>query len=199
MKSITLILSIFILLGGCYNGIEKTTDFILARFSYNTANCDEGNILWLGDSISFIGDFNNGLDTKVCNPSVPGYTIQAILDIVQNYLEKNPKQIFTMIGANNQRDTVEEFTAHYEQLLITLTVKGVPVFCVSITPKNSLHPGENEKRILFNGKIQELCVKYGATYIQVNGITDDEYIDDQHLKESGLKNVYDAALPYVLK
>ena len=79
----------------------------------------KADIVFLGDSLIYYGDFASAFPNKVvCNLGLRGDTIQGIIDRVEMVRKLEPKQVFLMVGINDvAKCSLEKFKELYCQLM----------------------------------------------------------------------------------
>lgn len=165
----------------------------------------KADIVFLGDSLTFYGDFASIFpDKKVCNLGLRGDTIQGMADRVVQVKSLDPKKVFLMAGINDvETYDQDEFEAKYDGLIQQLTsqVPEATLVIQSILPVNSVDyciRCQNEQIISFNKIIERLSFKKTidyldlfSTYLKDGKLPTEMTIDGIHLKKESYTPWYE--------
>lgn len=155
----------------------------------------KADIVFLGDSLTYYGDFTSVFPDKVvCNLGLRGDTIQGMIDRMEQVQILEPKHVFLMAGINDVMVCNEcEFDNRYENLIKSLTEKvdNIKLIVQSILPVNDKNFSifcNNESINRCNKMIFQIAVRYGLKYIDLyalyvkNGmLPKEDTIDGIHL------------------
>ena len=101
----------------------------------------QSDIVFLGDSLTYYGDFASVFPNKVvCNLGLRGDTIQGIIDRMELVSVLEPKQVFLMIGINDVATcSMEKFKELYGQLMDVVIEQNpsIELIIQSVLPVNN--------------------------------------------------------------
>lgn len=189
------------------NRKPKTYEEKVAAFMSENAKLKEGQIVFLGDSITAGYKLNahySDLDLETYNRGISGDTANWIMARIQvSVLDILPSKIILMIGTNdiNAGKSAEEIAVLYEHILelFSSQLPQTEVFCVSIIPQNTDYSEDAAKNNLriqeTNARIESLAEKWGYQYVNLydelkdeNGFLKRSYsTDGLHLGNKGYK------------
>ena len=195
----------------------------VTSFGVQNANLSEGQIVFIGDSITDLyplDSYYSDLDRACYNRGIGGDTTQGVIDRLKvSIFDVNPSTIVLMIGTNDIDGGVpnETIIENYKIILseINKNQPMVELYFVSVIPQNKdlesyteLDVDKNNKTILtINEAIQELCDEFGCTYINLHSNLLDEngYLrknlsdDGIHLNANGFEIWTSLLKPYLNK
>ncbi|MBR5187907.1 MAG: hypothetical protein IKW18_05500 [Clostridia bacterium] len=200
------------------NSKPKTYEEKVATFMSENAKLKEGQIVFLGDSITAgykLNSHYSDLDLETYNRGISGDTADWIMARIQvSVLDILPSKIILMIGTNdiNAGKSAEEIAVLYEHILelFSSQLPQTEVFCVSIIPQNTDYSEDAAKNNLriqeSNARIEALAEKWGYQYVNLydeltdeNGFLKRSYsTDGLHLGRRGYK-VWTATMKKFLK
>ena len=194
----------------------------VTSFSFQNANLSQGQIVFVGDSITDLCPLDSyyaDLDRACYNRGIGGDTTQGVIDRLDvSIFDIKPSAVVLMIGTNDIDFGVsnEELIKNYRIILseIKKNQPTVDLCVVSIIPQNQdieaysdLNAEKNNNTILIiNEEIKKLCGEYGCTYIDLhsnlldeNGYLRKECSDDGlHLNSKGFE-IWAALLKPIFK
>ena len=194
------------------NGNEKSEvtyyDKKVASFGVQNANLSQGQIVFIGDSITdlyHLDDYYADLDKATYNRGIGGDTTSGVYNRLKVSLyDIAPEKIVLMIGINdiNGGSGNDEIFARYKMIVneIATYLPSSKLICVSVLPMNT-DVGFSEKDLKkrndqvddLNVKIKALCDEKNLTYVDLySAVKDDsgslvrEYsVDGIHLSPAG--------------
>lgn len=191
-------------------------------FSVQNANLAEGQIVFIGDSITdlyILDDHYADLPLAVYNRGIGGDTTDGVLDRLQvSVFDIKPSKVVLMIGTNDVNGGVDSdrILERYEQIIrrIYEALPQVELYCMSIIPQNAQLAtystidvaASTEKILELNPGIKALAETNGATYLDLFSLLADDndrlitaYSDDGlHLNVAGLSVWTDLLKPHLL-
>ena len=195
----------------------------VASFEIQNSNLSEGQIVFIGDSITDLYPLDSyyaDLDRACYNRGIGGDTTQGVIDRLKvSIFDVNPSTIVLMIGTNDVDGGIpnDKIIENYKIILseINKNQPMVELYFVSVIPKNKdlegytdLDVDKNNKTILMiNEEIQKLCNEFGCTYIDLHSNLLDEngYLrknlsdDGIHLNANGFEIWTSLLKPYLNK
>ncbi|MBQ7864942.1 MAG: lysophospholipase [Clostridia bacterium] len=198
----------------------------LERYREANKDAQRGQIVFAGSSL--MEQFpvekllrERGIDVTVYNRGIGGYVTQEMLDNLDVCVtDLQPRRVFINIGTNDLSDaslSLEEVMERYDEIITTIEQKvaGVEIYMMAYYPINYdaaedfMKPGllirTNEKINAANALVEQLAMKHGQRYIDVNRALKDEQgrlkaeytIEGMHIKEDGYRAIMDDLIPYV--
>lgn len=195
----------------------------VTSFGVQNANLSEGQIVFIGDSITDLyplDSYYSDLNRACYNRGIGGDTTQGVIDRLKvSIFDVNPSTIVLMIGTNDIDGGVpnETIIENYKIILseINKNQPMVELYFVSVIPQNKdlesytqLNVDKNNNTILtINEEIKKLCDEFGCTYIDLhsnlideNGYLRKELSDDGiHLNANGFEIWTNLLKPYLNK
>ena len=195
----------------------------VTSFGVQNANLSEGQIVFIGDSITdlySLDSYYSDLNRACYNRGIGGDTTQGVIDRLKvSIFDVNPSTIVLMIGTNDIDGGVpnETIIENYKIILseINKNQPMVELYFVSVIPQNKdlesytqLNVDKNNNTILtINEEIKKLCDEFGCTYIDLhsnlideNGYLRKELSDDGiHLNANGFEIWTNLLKPYLNK
>ena len=195
----------------------------VTSFGVQNANLSEGQIVFIGDSITDLyplDSYYSDLNRACYNRGIGGDTTQGVIDRLKvSIFDVNPSTIVLMIGTNDIDGGVpnETIIENYKIILseINKNQPMVELCFVSVIPQNKdlesytqLNVDKNNNTILtINEEIKNLCDEFGCTYIDLhsnlideNGYLRKELSDDGiHLNANGFEIWTNLLKPYLNK
>lgn len=178
----------------------------------------EGDIVFLGNSITDGGEFNELFDIENAkNRGISGDVIDGVIERLDQVTDGHPAKIFLLIGINDISHAIEtpRLAGRYERLVKQITEKSpeTELYIQSVMPINNDFKryknlrGQEKAVPALNEEIVKIADKYGATYIDLwpaladeNGKLKKEYTNDGlHLTGPGYKAWAAAIKDYVMK
>ncbi len=206
--------------------MEKAEKLLRYREANKTAQ--KGQILFVGSSL--MEQFpvekllrERGVDVTVYNRGIGGYVTQELLDNLDVCAtDLMPKRVFINIGTNDLSDpniSMDELMGRYDEIISTIEQKvpGVQIYLMAYYPINYdaaadfMKPGllvrTNEKINAANVLVEQLGMKHGQKYIDVNRALKDEQgrlkaeytVEGMHIREDGYRAIMDDLIPYVIE
>ena len=174
------------------NGVNKTINEIRMEFAdklWQKVNSGKTyNIVFLGDSITHLGDFEQVFKEYYCgNFGIPGDSIKDVYYRRNMVYKVNPKKLFLMIGINSLLGLDEDIDLcafQYEVLIkdFKIHLPTTKIYIESVLPTSNAY-GErvsNNAINAFNEKLKAFVEKYNLTYINLHSL----YKDEEGLKIS---------------
>ena len=204
--------------------MEKAEKLLRYREANKTAQ--KGQIVFAGSSLMEMFPVEKllrerGVDVTVYNRGIGGYVTREMLDNLDVCVtDLQPRRVFINIGTNdlsNASISLEELMGRYDEIITAIEqqVRGVRIYMMAYYPINydaaedfmkpCLLVRTNEKIAEANKLVEQLAMKHGQRYIDVNrGLKDEqgrlkaEYtIEGMHIKEDGYRAIMDDLIPYV--
>ncbi|MBP3453395.1 MAG: lysophospholipase [Clostridia bacterium] len=204
--------------------MEKAEKLLRYREANKTAW--KGQIVFAGSSLmemfpveKLLGE--RGIDVTVYNRGIGGYVTREMLDNLDVCVtDLQPRRVFINIGTNDLSDaslSLEEVMGRYDEIITAIEQKvpGVRIYMMAYYPinydaaedfmKTCLLVRTNEKIAAANKLVEQLAMKHGQRYIDVNRALKDELgrlkaeytIEGMHIKEDGYRAIMDDLIPYV--
>lgn len=176
----------------------------------------EGDIIFLGNSITDIGEWSDFFGSnKIKNRGISGDMTLGVLARLDNILAGKPSKIFVMIGindlANNNPDTI--ILRNYRLIVEKIQTQSpsTQLYIQSILPTNNSftrfagHQNKTAHIFSINNQLKELCEEKGLTYIDVfaaladanNNLKHTYTNDGLHLMAKGYERWIALLKPYV--
>ena len=171
---------------------------------------DDVDIVFAGDSITYQGFWSDFFpEFSISNQGIGSDISEGLLNRVQYIIERNPEQIFLMVGTNDlglQLDS-DELVSNVEATIkeIHKELPEAQIYLQSILPTNT---GHNEESKLVNQQYEKIANSYDSvTYIdlyplyEVDGNQNPALFqeDGVHLNGEGYEVWIDAIEKYVNK
>ena len=189
-------------------------------FQVQNANLAEGQIVFLGDSITdsyVLDDYYGDLPLATYNRGISGDTVTGLQRrLVTSALEIKPKKIVLLIGTNDvsARHENAEILATYEDIVKTIRreLPNTELYCLSLLPRYAGNRDEEETIAEFtrcflaiNDEIRRFTALYDATFVDTFALFADgqdrmpkKYSDDGlHLNDAGYALLSDHLRPYL--
>lgn len=194
------------------NDFDRYRDERHANIMKNLSFSETFDVAFMGDSITYLGDFENVFSDKNCvNLGVASITIRNLRSYLDMIVEANPKKLFLMIGVNSflfREGNFYEVLADYETLIqeIKSLCPDTQIFIESVLPvaANMADFVPNTVIQEFNKYLVKFAQKYDATFIdlyslyEVDGYLDESFTEDGlHLKEFAYQAWYDEVAKYM--
>ena len=200
----------------------------LLRYREANKTAQRGQIVFAGSSLMEMFPVEKllrerDIDVTVYNRGIGGYVTQEMLDNLDVCVtDLQPRRVFINIGTNdlsNASISLEELMGRYDEIITTIEQKvpGVQIVMMAYYPINydaaedfmkpCLLIRTNEKINAANALVEQLAVKHGQKYIDVNRALKDEQgrlkaeytIEGMHIKEEGYRAIMDDLIPYVIE
>ena len=193
--------------------MEKSEKLLRYREANKTAR--KGQIVFAGSSLMEMFPVEKllrerGVDVTVYNRGIGGYVTREMLDNLDVCVtDLQPRRVFINIGTNDLSDASLSLEEVMERC------RGGRIYMMAYYPINydaaedfmkpCLLVRTNEKIAAANKLVEQLAMKHGQRYIDVNrALKDDlgrlkaEYtIEGMHIKEDGYSAIMDDLIPYV--
>lgn len=134
----------------------------------------KADIVFLGDSLTYYGDFSTVFPDKVvCNLGLRGDTIDGIINRVGQVLIMQPEEIYLMAGINDvANSSVMEFETKYSTLISRLiqTLPHTKITVQSLLPVNNEHFSiscNNNQIENCNAIIKKIAKNYNIHYLDI--------------------------------
>ena len=174
--------------------VQKTSIF-------NETNKENPDFVFLGDSITDHGEFENYfMEKTVLNRGISNDNSKGTLNRVGEIVDRNPGVVFIMVGVNDiLYDTpIKTYEKNIIALVEELQRKNITVVIQSILPVNNELYGQaisNESIVKFNEVLKRVSSELNCEYVNLNsefsgadGQLKKEYtIDGLHLTGAGYK------------
>lgn len=161
----------------------------------------KADIVFLGDSLTYYGDFASVFPNKVvCNLGLRGDTIQGLMDRVDQAKLLQPKQVFMMAGINDVAHvSVNEFEVLYNRLLdaIFQALPEVTIVVQTMLPVNNKDFSiscDNAQIRACNSRIETIAEKRILNVLDVYSLYEKDGLLPMNLTRDGLHLTYDAYL-----
>lgn len=163
---------------------------------FETFDVDRDDVVFLGDSITAGGEWNELFPAAVTrNRGIGGDTTTGVLARLQQVTTGKPAAVFLMIGTNDLTHGPQDRAMSYRQYreIVTTLQSGSPaprIYLQSILPRAAQYRDEVEA---FNTQIQALARELDVAYVdlypeflQADGSIDDAFSNDElHLNGPG--------------
>ncbi|MFJ4296992.1 GDSL-type esterase/lipase family protein [Curtobacterium sp. NPDC089689] len=166
---------------------------------------DRPTVLFLGDSITEAGDWENRLPSeRTLNLGVGGDTTDGVLARLDEVVAAEPEVIVLLIGTNdfgNHRASVEHVVRNVETILVTLRreLPGVRLLLVSVLPRQAEYRAKIEEA---NRHLRQFVATCHAQYLDAwPALADDDHLADRysddglHLNDEGYQAYLDELEP----
>lgn len=166
----------------------------------------KADIVFLGDSLVYYGDFASVFPDKVvCNLGLRGDTIKGMRDRIEQVKTLDPKTIYLMAGINDvAKYNQGEFEGEYDSLIQQLMtqIPQASLIIQSLLPVNNIQytiSCNNDQIISLNDIIEKLSRKYKIEYVDLFSIYQQDIllppeitVDGMHLKAEAYERWYKA-------
>lgn len=195
------------------NGEEEKSyyDLKCASYAVQNANLAEGQIVFIGDSITdlyALDKYYADLPRAVYNRGIGGDTTEGVLKRLDvSLFDIKPSAVVLMIGTNdvNAKRENEDILYTYRQIVnrIRIELPDAELYCMSIIPQGKgleVHGAvdvdlSTEKILALNPEIQSIAEEKGGVYVDLFPLIADEnnhlienYSDDAlHLNDAGFE------------
>lgn len=185
--------------------ILKSTYYMIKNDIFENTADSTDEIVFLGDSITDIGDWENDFpDKNIVNQGINGDTTYGVLNRIDNLVRLKPRKVFIMIGINDIAkglDT-EKLLVNYNNILSEIK-SGSPdteIYVQSILPINQkmadkYYTLKDGNKIIsdINDKLEKIAADQNVTYLDLypeflnsGADLDSSYtLDGLHLNEKG--------------
>ncbi|GGK89148.1 lysophospholipase L1-like esterase [Curtobacterium luteum] len=166
---------------------------------------DRPTVLFLGDSITEAGDWENRLPgERTANHGVGGDTTDGVLARLDAVVAAEPEVIVLLIGTNdfgNHRASVEHVVRNVETILVTLRreLPGVRLLLVSVLPRQAEFRAKIEEA---NRHLRQFVATCHAQYLDAwPALADGDHLADRftddglHLNDEGYRAYLDELEP----
>ncbi|MCR5564322.1 MAG: hypothetical protein K6F59_00815 [Gammaproteobacteria bacterium] len=192
-----------------------------ASFEVQNANLSQGQIIFIGDSITDLFPLDNyftSLSLATYNRGIGGDVTQGVLDRLKvSLFDLNPSKVVLMIGINDidSGKTPKQIETNYKKILkkIKDNLPNTEVYCMSIISQHNTIETYTNLRLSYtiptimqtNTYIQSLAQEFGYTYVDLFHATCDSdnaliksYSDDGlHLNANGFEVWSNVIKPYL--
>ena len=157
---------------------------------------DENEIIFLGDSITDMGEWSELLgNPKVKNRGISGDKTSGVIDRLDEIVESNPEKIFIMIGVNDLslNITPDSLIKNYETILnyIQNESPSTKVYVQSILPVNNKfdkfanHVSKGEEIKSSNQMLAELADELNITFINLypHFLNEENQLDEKYTND----------------
>lgn len=146
----------------------------------------KADIVFLGDSLIYYGDFTHVFPGKVvCNLGLRGDTIHGLINRIEQVKILEPKVVYLMVGINDVPTcSLDEFKENYESLIKLLInhLPGATLYIHSMLPVNHVCfklSCQNDQIVTYNKLIKQLSIENNLKYIDLYSI----YVKDDILPD----------------
>lgn len=148
--------------------INKVTSFM-------ASDSGKGKIVFLGDSLTDICDWNELLNNDdILNRGISLDTTDGVLNRLSEVTRLNPRKVFIMIGINDigKGRSTRNIISNYKKILdyIKENSKSTTIYVQSLLPINKdilKTTTKNEEIINLNNELVKLCNSSGVNYINL--------------------------------
>jgi len=137
----------------------------------------KADIVFLGDSLTYYGDFASVFPNKVvCNLGLRGDTIRGMIDRVEQVCLLQPKQVFLMAGINDVAHvSADEFEVLYNHLLdaISQVLYNTTIVIQNMLPVNNQDFSiscDNMHVDACNSRIKKIAEKKKLDFLDVRAL-----------------------------
>lgn len=152
----------------------------------------KADIVFLGDSMTYYGDFSSVFPDKVvCNLGLRGDTIQGMIDRVEQVKMLEPKVVYLLAGINDEVCDLDGFREKYKSLINQLLrqVPGANIIIQSLMPVNDIQfkiSCNNRQIIVINKVIEDLCCDNSIRYMDLFTIYQKDGLLPEHMTMDGI-------------
>jgi len=144
-------------------------------------------VVFAGDSLTARCQWGELLDNdSILNRGIDGDTVEGLYDRIDEIISHDPAKLFVMIGSNDidfGLDT-DKSLEYYELILAEVSSKlpDCEIYIESLIPESRKSVEDNLVYIEYNSLLEEICEKYGCTYIDLF----DDYLDADGVPDADL-------------
>ncbi|OAA90841.1 GDSL-type esterase/lipase family protein [Clostridium coskatii] len=195
---------------------QKTySDYYIQKVTmYMNSDNKQGQIVFLGDSLTDIGQWNELLNNPcILNRGISGDNTSGVLNRLSEVIKLNPRKIFIMIGINDigKGLSTNEITKNYSKILgrIKKDLPNTGIYAESVLPinKDLFKTNTSEKQITdLNISLNKLCKSLNVQYIDLyhlftlpnqNKLSYKYTVSGLHVNGDGYRVWRDALKPYL--
>ncbi|MCD2422708.1 GDSL-type esterase/lipase family protein [Niabella pedocola] len=151
---------------------------------YRSEKTDSSDIVFLGNSITFWGLFNQTLgQPQIRNRGIPGDITNGVLERLDGILDGKPAKIFILIGINDiARGIPDSIVIGNQQRMVTRIRERSPrtkIFLQTLLPTNSsfkklaAHYHKEAHIRVVNEGLRKIAAASGATLVDLHAVFDD--------------------------
>ncbi|WP_018628673.1 GDSL-type esterase/lipase family protein [Niabella aurantiaca] len=151
---------------------------------YSSEKTDPADIVFLGNSITFWGLFNQTLgEPRIKNRGIPGDITNGVLERLDAVLKGHPAKIFILIGINDiARGIPDSIVVGNQRRIVARIREGSPrtkIFLQTVLPTNrsfkklSAHYNKEAHIRFVNEGLRRIAAESGATLIDLHALFDD--------------------------
>ena len=151
---------------------------------YQAEPTDTSDIVFLGNSITFWGLFNQSLGLPgIKNRGIPGDITNGVLERLDAIVKGRPAKIFILIGINDiARGIPDSIVIHNQRRMVDAIRKGSPhtrIYLQTILPTNRSfgklpnHYGKEQHILTVNNGLRQIASETGAILIDLHALFDD--------------------------
>ncbi len=163
--------------------------------------------VFLGDSITSQGKWEDEFGAKTCVLAVPGTTVEGCAQMAEAIPQMSAKKVFVMVGVNNlgNWNYLKTIEKDYQRLIDALKDSDIKLYIESILPVCASSKVDNAKVKEANQLIKKIAEENDCVYVDIyDSFLDEnnEYMDSGlskdgiHLNDKGYKKLYSLLKPY---
>lgn len=171
----------------------RQSPFYQGRISAQTAGAAEGEDVFLGDSLTEHGNWNELFGCHAANRGIGGDEVLGVRSRLPSILAAKPSRVYLMVGLNDlmRGDNPEAVAGRYAELVFDLKRADVPVILQSVLPTR--RPELSKAITALNERISRLADGREVRYVDLHshfkdlsGLLDERYTEDgTHLNAAG--------------
>lgn len=178
---------------------EYSKYYLQKKDIFESSTAADVDKVFLGDSITDHGEFQEYFPNDVVlNRGISGDTSKGVHNRILEVVNRNPKEVFLLIGANDIKNGIDQTTylANIENILQSLALAKAEIYIQSILPVNNDIYGKKIKNptiMEFNLALKETAQKHDVHFVDLHpsfidetGQLKSEYtLDGLHLNGKG--------------
>lgn len=194
---------------------QTYSDYYIQKVTvYMNSYIKQGKIVFLGDSLTDIGEWNELLDNPdILNRGISDDTTSGTLNRLSEIIQLKPRKIFIMLGINDigKGLSTKEITKNYSKILenIKKNLPNTTIYVESVLPinKDLFKTNTSEKQIIdLNASLNKLCKNSNVQYIDLyhlftlpneNKLSYKYTVSGLHINGDGYRVWGDALKPYL--
>lgn len=177
---------------------------------FNAMPRDTGNIVFLGDSITDLVNFDEALPSyHIINRGISADTTSGVLKRLAEVISLRPRKLFVLIGTNDigQGLFTEPIARNIRQIVMRVQEKSpeTKIYLQGVFPTRRDESRPNSEIQALNQEIKAIAQELHCTFIDLYPLLLDDYgelamqytLDGLHLKEAGVTKWMAYLIPYL--
>ena len=173
---------------------EPGINYTLISWKSSLAQLDyDADIAFFGDSITQMGNFQSYfIDKRIINLGISGDSLCGMTSRVDMLSNVNAEKVFLMAGINGLKDdTIKSSVDSYETLICSIrdVAPDAKLYIQSVLPVSQEQEefcAKNDTIKIFNNEIENLAKEYGATYINLFDLYENDGYMNEQLTSDGI-------------